>query len=457
MSLCLARELIGILLSSMKLFRVVVLILMAIPALAYASVGDDINALLDKFFGGDQAPIAEEKTEQPLPEPVLEALPTTESLEVRREIMQQEAELESFEEALRSQEKEFEQVHSQMLTSQQQLQLVDQQIELNARKIDFYQTQNAEWETLVEKLTREKSALRAEIRILEREYKLLLSKKFIQKQNFQLNPTVSWWQWMFSDKSVSTLLNERRQGGLEQTQKAAALGKLEKLKIAFDIQEKGAVQALVKVSTFKQQLLKDQIVLNDLAEGKANLLASLSVTKQESQSRLDEYRQAQAETTQYLQTLRQQLLASGPEPTIASVPNTLNWPLALPVRITAGFKDPAYKTAFSREHFGLDMGVSQGTDVLAAAEGVVTKVATDSTGYTYVIVQHDPDLYTIYGHLSKTLVKKDDPVVSGQVMAWSGGTPGTAGAGYFTSGPHLHFEVFSGGQFVDPQGLLPTE
>jgi len=101
------------------------------------------------------------------------------------------------------------------------------------------------------------------------------------------------------------------------------------------------------------------------------------------------------------------------------------------------------------------LAANQGTDVLAAAEGIVNKIETDSSGYTYLIIQHDTDLFTIYGHLSNTLVEVDETVAAGQLVAWSGGTPGTPGAGFFTSGPHLHFEVFSGGLFLDPIDLLP--
>jgi len=439
--------------------KVLMLVLITLPTLAFASVGDDINALLDRFFGGDQAPEIEEPLEPVVPEPVELATPTVtvDTVALQREIMAQEAELEAFEQSLRQQEQAAENVTSQLLSSQQQLQLLDQQIEINRRKLDFYSAQNAEWQTLVEKLTQEKSVLRAEIRILEREYGSLLSKNFIQKQNFQLNPTVSWWQWLFSEKSVSQLLNERRQVSGELTERSAGLERLEQLKLAFEAQELEAVRAFAKVSTLKDQLLKDQVVLRDLADGKAQLLTQLESEQVSTLSQLQAFRASQAESTQYLQSLRQSLKQSGASTGLTENPPAFVWPLATPVRITAGFKDEAYKKAFTREHLGMDMAASQGSDVLAVAEGVVSKVVTDGTGYTYIVLQHDPDLYTVYGHLSRTLVKKDDPVSAGQIIAWSGGTPGTAGAGYFTSGPHLHFEVFSGGQFVDPAAFLPEQ
>lgn len=444
------------------------LILICLPLLAHANVGDDINALLDKFFGGDQTPVETEvKTPLVIPEittrPVVE-LPTftVNTVEIQREIMLQEAELEAFETDLRSQEHLNASLKSRVLTNQQQLQLLDEQLTLNRRKLDFYESQIGDWRKLVQNLTREKSSLRAQIRILEREYASVLSKKFIQKQNFQLNPTVSWWQWMFSDKSVSELLAERRQSSVAQISQADGIANLDRLKQAFDVQELEAVEALSKVSRLESQLLKDQLVLKDLASGKATLLAQLNDDETVAAQKLAQFRQAQADTTQYLQGLRYDL-SQVPDSVVAvnapvETPVTvLAWPLESPITVNAGFKDPAYEASFGQEHIGVDLAANQGTDVLSAAEGIVNKVATDSSGYTYLIIQHDVDLFTIYGHLSNTLVKEDETVLAGQLVAWSGGTPGTPGAGYFTSGPHLHFEVFSGGVFLDPLDLLPTQ
>jgi len=67
---------------------------------------------------------------------------------------------------------------------------------------------------------------------------------------------------------------------------------------------------------------------------------------------------------------------------------------------------------------------------------------------------HDNNISTLYGHLSKINVKVDDQVYAGQAIGLSGGTPGTYGAGPYTNGPHLHFEVKESGISVDPMGYL---
>ena len=64
-----------------------------------------------------------------------------------------------------------------------------------------------------------------------------------------------------------------------------------------------------------------------------------------------------------------------------------------------------------------------------------------------VIVQHDNNLSTLYGHQSRILVKQGDTLMQGQVL-------GEVGSTGMSTGPHLHFEVRQNGTPVDPGGYL---
>ncbi|MBI4779561.1 M23 family metallopeptidase, partial [Candidatus Falkowbacteria bacterium] len=124
--------------------------------------------------------------------------------------------------------------------------------------------------------------------------------------------------------------------------------------------------------------------------------------------------------------------------------------------ITYGWHDPAYPYRNSiGDHTGIDMAVSQGTPVKASASGTVIEVV-NGTGdqASYIAISHDSGLITRYAHLSRLDVRVGDQVKQGDIIGLSGGRPGTPGAGLYTNGAHLHFEVLLNGVSVDPEKYL---
>ena len=120
------------------------------------------------------------------------------------------------------------------------------------------------------------------------------------------------------------------------------------------------------------------------------------------------------------------------------------------------FHDPDYPYRnILGEHPGWDIRAKQGTTITAAADGYVAKTTFNgSKNYAYIMLIHGNGLATVYGHVSASYVVQDQYVTQGQPIGRTGAMPGSAGAGPFTTGPHLHFEVRLNGIPVDPAGYL---
>jgi hypothetical protein len=98
-------------------------------------------------------------------------------------------------------------------------------------------------------------------------------------------------------------------------------------------------------------------------------------------------------------------------------------------------------------HSGIDFPAPKGTIVLSAGYGKVTFVGQKSGYGNLVEVTHAAGLVTRYGHLSAFLVKEGQVVNAGSPIAKVGSTGRS-------TGPHLHFEVRSKDQAVDPGKYL---
>lgn len=208
----------------------------------------------------------------------------------------------------------------------------------------------------------------------------------------------------------------------------------------------------------KNQLTDKKQDFGEQVNIKKNLLADTKASEAQYQTLLSslksQYQTTEGEVRKYEEQLRKKLSGEN------KLKNNLDeggfgWPV--PSRyITAKFHDSTYPFRNVFEHNAIDIRASYGTPVKAAASGYVGRArrCTLSSCYAYVLLVHTGNLSTVYGHLSKISVDDDQFVNKGDIIGYSGGTPGTVGAGPFVTGAHLHFEVRLNGIPVDPLGYL---
>lgn len=107
-------------------------------------------------------------------------------------------------------------------------------------------------------------------------------------------------------------------------------------------------------------------------------------------------------------------------------------------------------TRWGTMHWGIDLAAPMYTPIYAAGAGVVTEAGAASGFGNAIYIQHDNGDVTMYGHMEVVEVQAGDIVNVGDEIA-------KVGSRGYSTGPHLHFEVYEGGlegQRVDPIGWL---
>lgn len=121
----------------------------------------------------------------------------------------------------------------------------------------------------------------------------------------------------------------------------------------------------------------------------------------------------------------------------------IDWPVDVPV-VTQNFGRTvdAKRLYSSGTHNGIDLRAARGTPIKAVLTGVVQATGNTDAQYgcysygKWVLIKHENGLSSLYGHLDLIKVSQGQPVLTGEVIGYSGQT------GYAT-GPHLHLTIYA--------------
>ncbi|RRO24383.1 M23 family metallopeptidase [Flavobacteriaceae bacterium 14752] len=100
------------------------------------------------------------------------------------------------------------------------------------------------------------------------------------------------------------------------------------------------------------------------------------------------------------------------------------------------------------KHYAVDIATDKNQSVKSVADGrVIFSEWTAETGYV-IIIEHKFSLISVYKHNASLLKQQGDFVTSGEVIALTGNT------GELSTGTHLHFELWSDGNPINPEEFI---
>lgn len=248
------------------------------------------------------------------------------------------------------------------------------------------------------------------------------------------------WAVLLQSKDLNEFLDRRYQ--LKQVYQAdqALLTKLTEKSAELVLQQQGVEAQKNAIALLRQQLLVQHQDYTQQAQQQTVLISRL----QENRGALSAAINQLAADSEYLTGLiRERIAAAGGQIRGTGI---MIYPVAGP--ITSNFGNRFHPVlGYSRFHAGTDFGASYGSIIRAADAGTVIFAGWYGGYGNAVIIDHGKGLTTLYAHASRLDVGEGQDVAKGQVIAAVGSTG-------LSTGPHLHFEVRSNGEPINPMQFL---
>lgn len=382
------------------------------------------------------------------------------------------------EQSLRELGQEEDQALSRKGLLEQKINVLSQEIQVSQQRID----------QLGQEIT-EKEAELARAQAEEANYDALLRQRL---RAMEERGRVSYWQVLFQVESFSDLLDRMNvvaevaaydrqvMDGLTQARQTVAQAKTQlesdrqQKQAALNEQqdqrrqlrtEQGEVEALLgqiqrESGRYSRQIqaleaTEDQVA-RDLVQAEATYARQLEAERQAEQARQEQARQAAERARQQAAAQSRQAAAQSQQAAREQAPSGgaapgqhsgLSWPVPGYQRISSPFGMRVHPIGGQYSfHRGIDIPAPQGTPVIAAQGGVVVLSRYQGSYGNYVVLSHPDGMRTLYAHLSSRSVSAGEVVSQGETVGLVGSTGNS-------TGPHLHYETWTGSSAssrVDP-------
>lgn len=227
--------------------------------------------------------------------------------------------------------------------------------------------------------------------------------------------------------------------GAKQAELASYETKIASAQIQVDLYQQDIEAQEAEIAALEAEILRQE------EEARRREEEARKRAEEEARRRAEEEREKEQEAKEKTEESKEETEGSKGSYTKADLGDiNFIWPCPSSSRITSGFGSRSSPMeGASTQHNGIDIGAGTGSDILAAADGVVLIATYSYSAGNYVTVSHGGGVTTVYMHCSRLDVSAGETVKKGQVIGGVGST------GYST-GPHLHFGIRSGGVYVDP-------
>jgi murein DD-endopeptidase MepM/ murein hydrolase activator NlpD len=102
----------------------------------------------------------------------------------------------------------------------------------------------------------------------------------------------------------------------------------------------------------------------------------------------------------------------------------------------------------SIQHYGIDILAAKDSPIKSIMDGIVISAEQSISTGNCVFIQHTKNVISVYKHNSVLLVKTGDIIKTGQAIAIIGNS------GEMSTGPHLHFEMWYDGKYINPENYI---
>lgn len=374
------------------------------------------------------------------------------------------ATVEELREELRLKQENLKKAEEQIATFKQRIQLKKQEARTLANQIDLIEDGIEELELTIKQTVAQIEKTNAEINTVKEE--VAEKERQIGDQKDMLADYIRAMNKMEQQSLVAVFL---RYGTFsEAMQEAATFVELNNRtqhtlltiqQLHAELMEKQSDLEKFKQSlhTLQRRQEQQQQTLAGQQQSKERILQATQAQERQFHDLLGEAQQAhqaaEGDIRQLDTAIREQLKNQG----IKELPKVgkFSWPVDTIFGVSCEFHCDGYPYAYLiGPHSGVDIPTYVGTPIKAPADGYVARTHRASgAGYSYIMIVHGDELSTVYGHVSGIAVSEGQLVSRGAIIGYTGGAPGTNGAG-LSSGPHLHFEVRLSNVPTNPRNFL---